>query len=257
MLDCLAPSRAECDVTDFNKTQEYIKKVNPTLVINLAGESCADRCNSDLAWSVNAHALTNICYALATHCKGAKLFQAGSINQILNPSTSYAKQKAKAAATANSYSKIIEVLDAKLCTVEDGYRKGFIVSDMIKMLKVYNQTKVSFSLRDMTARKWLVDADSMCEAVISCCETQSGGSFYLGPSSHYSLEEIFCEACYQLGINTVKNGNTWLDADNGRVIMSSQYGRTNSSRETPDFGTPYGALTTNLRKIVNSIILSA
>lgn len=257
MVDCLAPSRAECDVTDFNKTQEYIRKVNPTLVINLAGESCADRCNSDWSWSVNTHALTNICYALAAHCRGAKLFQAGSINQILNPNTSYAKQKSKAVAIANSYSKIIGVLDARLCTVEDGYRKGFVISDMIKMLKVYNQTNVSFSLRDMTARKWIVDADSMCGAIISCCESQSGGSFYLGPSCYYSLEEIFCEACYQLGINTVKNGNTWLDADNGRVIMSSLYGRSNESSEIPDFGVSYGALTTNLRKIVNSIILSS
>ena len=257
-VECDAPSRLECDLTDFNSVQRYIERVKPTLAINLSGESKVDRCNSDHAWSINTHAVTNICYALASHCKGAKFFQAGSINQVLSPNSSYAKQKSKAAAIANSYSKILDVIDAKLCTTEGGFRAGFIISDMIRMLKTYSATKVQFRINDMSAKKWVVDVDSMAEAIIRSCETESGGSFYFGPSSCYSLEEIFCEACSQMGINTVKNGKNWMDADNGRVIMSTLHYSNPYPCGAGDFGTPYGGgIRTNLPKIVNSIILSS
>ena len=256
-INCIAPSSKECDIRDFSAVQRFIKKTEPTLVVNLAGESRADRCNSDAAWSINANALTNICYSLATYCKGAKLFQAGSINEFLSPSSDYARQKTKAASIANSYSRIINFIDAKFCTVENGYREGFIISELARMTKTYLSYGVTFTINDMSASKWVVDASTMSDAVITCCANKSEGQFYFGPQAAHSLEEIFCEICSQLGINTVKNGKSWIDADNGRVIMNSRNYQP-SPICSRNFGDAFGGgLTSDLRKIISSIIISS
>lgn len=256
-IDCIAPTSKECDVRDFSAVQAFIKNIQPSLVINLAGQSRPEGCHSDSAWSLNCNAVTNICYALASHAKGAKLFQAGSINEFLFPASDYSRQKIKAASTANSYSKIIDVIDAKLCTVEGAYREGFIVSDIVRMTKTYLSYKTSFTINDMAAQKWLVDADTMADAIIECCASKSSGQFYFGPKISYSLEEIFCEICSQLGISAVKNGKSWIDAENGRVIMSSRNYHS-SSVGSDSFGVAFGGgLKTNLPKIINSIISSS
>jgi nucleoside-diphosphate-sugar epimerase len=255
-IDCIAPSSKECDTRDFGAVQNFIKQTAPTLVINLAGESRADRCNSDAAWSINTNALTNICYSLATYCRGAKLFQAGSINEFLSPASDYARQKTKASAIANSYSRIIDFIDAKLCTVENGYREGFIISELARMTKTYLSYGSSFTINDMSASKWVVDAGAMSDAIIECCAAKSGGQFYFGPQTSFSLEEIFCEICYQLGINTVKNGKSWIDADSGRTIMNSRNYHP-SSICARNFGEAFGGLKSDLRKIINTIIVSS
>ena len=256
-VDCYAPSSKECDVRDFSKVNELIKKCCPHTVINLSGQSDSQKCESEDSYQINVNGVTNICYALATHCKGAKLFQAGSINQVTKPADNYSRQKTKAAAIANSYSRIINFIDAKLCTVENGYREGFIISELARMTKTYLSYGSSFTINDMSASKWVVDAGVMSDAIIECCATKSGGQFYFGPQTSFSLEEIFCEICCQLGINTVKNGKSWIDADNGRVIMNSRNYHP-SSICARNFGEAFGGgLKSDLRKIINTIIVSS
>lgn len=256
-VECYAPTSKECDVRDFSGVNELIKKCRPHTVINLSGQSDSQKCESEDSYQINVNGVTNICYALATHCAGAKLFQAGSINQVTKPADNYSCQKTKAAAIADSYSRVINVINARLCTVEGDYRKGFIISEIIKGVKNYEKTGNGFVINDMGARKWALDVDTLSDAILKACHEKSGGHYYFGPALYYTLEEIFCEACFYFGLSVNKIGNSWIDVKTGKTVMSSKF----YSREVglPDFGERIypELLQTNLSRIINTIMLSS
>jgi nucleoside-diphosphate-sugar epimerase len=254
-IECAAPSSSECDIRNFQNVQDIIASIRPTIVINLSGQSNTEKCSSDDAYQINVNGVTNICYALAKHCKGSFLFQAGSINQILRPHEDYSQQKVKAESICNGYSRVLDVCTARLCTVEGGYREGFIVSDIVRITKEYIRSGKSFVINDMGARKWSLDVDSATDAIIKACESRLTGAIYIGPTIHYSVEEIFCEICTQFGLSVVKVGGVWTDVNNGSAVMKSRH--ESKDVKTLDFGKPSGKLTTNLSKIVKTIILSS
>lgn len=255
-INCLAPSSKDCDVRDFTAVNSLIKQERPTLVINLAGESNPANCGLQASYELNVNSVTNICYSLASYCKGAKLFQAGSINQILSPASDYSRQKIKAESVANSYSGVLDVVNARLCTVEGEARSGFVVSDMVKWAKAYLATGKGFKMNDMGARKWMLDRDTAANCIIEHLATGGTGNFYFGPAVSLSIDEIFCEICYQLGLSVVKNGKSWVDVESGRIIATSV---AYSNLPTPDFGARAcpEAAKCNLSRVINSIILSS
>lgn len=253
-IDCVAPPSSECDIRNFQNVVDIISKVRPHIVINLSGQSNIEKCGSDEAYRMNVNGVTNICYALAQHCKGSMLFQAGSINQILRPYEDYSRQKTKAESICNGYSRVLDICTARLCTIEGGYRKGFIVSDMVRMVKEYISSGKSFVINDIGARKWSLDVDSATDAIIKTCESRLLGNIYIGSAAHYSIEEIFCEICTQMGLSVVKIGATWTDVQNGKIIMKSS--RESKEVGIPDFGKPVGRFVTNLPQIIKTIIVS-
>ena len=254
LLDCAAPSSRECDIRDFDETSCYIRDYKPTLVINLAGQS-----NYKLAsesYDLNVNGVRNICYALSTFCGGAKFFQAGSINQVLKPADEYSIQKGKAEKIALSYSRILDVTVARLCTVEDRFRGQFIVSQIVKGVSDYANYKTKFTIDDFGAKKWVCSASDLCVSIVRSCEEGEAGTFYFGPELPVSLDEIFCAACLCFEINVTKIGKTWMDADTGRPVATSKNNSNDSSLYS--FGKPSGGkfIQSDLSKIIRSIAVS-
>jgi len=242
-------------VRDFEAANALIKEVRPRIVINLAGQSNPKLCQD--SYDLNVNAVKNICYSLSTFCGGAKFFQAGSINQILKSQEEYSIQKNKAEKIAQSYSRILDVVTARLCTVEDFFRRDFVISQIVSSVREYQKTKAKFHIRDMGAKKWFSSASDISDAIIRSCDSTDSGTVYFGPRRSVSLEEIFCEVCAHFGIKVSKVGKSWVDVERGSVVMNSQ-NYSNDAFEY-NFGKTScgGFVESEISDVINTITLSS
>ena len=253
-IDCVAPSSQDCDVRDFEAVNAIIKEVRPRVVINLAGQSNPRLCQD--SYDLNINAVKNICYSLSSFCGGAKFFQAGSINQILKPEEEYSIQKNKAEKVALSYSRILDVVAARFCTVEDFFRSDFVISQIVKSVQEYQKTKAKFPLKDMGARKWFSSASDISDAIIRSCDSTDSGAVYFGPRRSVSLEEIFCEVCSHFGIKVSKVGRSWIDAERGSIVMSSQNYSNDAAEYNFGKSSSGGFVESEISDVIKTITLS-
>ena len=204
-IDLCKSTISDFDITDYDKTKNYILDFSPDLIINCAANTNVDDCekNIDLAYRVNAIgsrnvALSaNICDASLVYISTDYIFD-GSKNRpynefdIPNPLNIYAKTKLAGECFVKDFTHKFYIIRTSWLYGKNGHN---FVKTILKLAKKDSELKV---VDDQIGSP--TDAKSLASQIIKIIDRGPYGTYNVSCNGYCSWYEFACEIVKLAGL---------------------------------------------------------
>lgn len=189
------------DITDFEKTQKFISENRPDVIINCAGMTNVDGCESmrDIAFKANALGVKNL--AVAAKDIGAKLVHistdyvfAGDGSKpytewdVINPQSAYGSSKALGEQYAFNFCD-------KTFVVRTSWLYGYVGKNFVKTVRRVIKEQGSITVVD-DQRGNPTSANDLAHHLLKLCVTEEYGIYHCtgeGECSWYEFAKLISE----------------------------------------------------------------
>ena len=198
---------SDFDITDYDKTKNYILDFSPDIIINCAAKTNVDDCekNIDLAYRVNAIGSRNIALS-ANKCNSALAYIStdyvfdGSMNRpynefdIPNPLNIYAKTKLAGECFVKDFTHKFYIIRTSWLYGKNGHN---FVKSILKLAKKDSELKV---VDDQIGSP--TDAKSLALQIIKIIDRGIYGTYNVSCNGYCSWYEFACEIVKLAGLQT-------------------------------------------------------
>jgi dTDP-4-dehydrorhamnose reductase len=210
---CIAPTHAECDVTDPDAVLRWVETSRPDVIVNAAAVVGAEECERDAAraWLVNVHGTANVARAAAQ--VGARLVHVSTAALFDGARGNYTEADAPRPTYLYAWTKLAAESIALAMTGALVVRADFFAEDVaFKHRRVFVD---HFTTKEPAAR--------VAEKLLLLCDLGATGLFHVG-GPRLSLYDILEPHFPELEPSTIA-GSALPDFPRDISLDSSKYDR--------------------------------